>query len=622
MTAPTAGAPPEATRPERPLAYRARSADVLYCLRIPFAGGDRLVNLVRQAFPQRAYQEWPPSARLASPSVSLGMILAGEESYRVYRNLPRKPVYLTVLADPVARMAAALVDIQARPQHPLYGLTPEEALSSEFARSHLHDRQVRLLTGLSPGAADAPSEDVILEIARVRVDEFAYFGLADRWADSVHLFGQIFGVQLAGPNEVEPEGPPEVTDRARLERLVQGANPLDARLMTYARELFEERLRQAPEELPVAVGRLNGGSGGIGTPMRVEASEGPQTSPLGRSTGRVPLAADDVLLFVHIPKSGGLSLISLLDDLYPYRQILPLHSVIHPSVFHSFDFEQFGRFRLARGHFLFGPYDGSLYRYLVQNPILMTLLREPEARTLSAFQHTLRRPQLTVRIKHIRVGQEHPPSRIPGAEGPEDDAGRWESLRRFLENPQHASQLRNRQTQFVLGAICPLTPGVGTVTTLSEAAMLRLAMERLEQMAFVGLTERYEDSLQVMAHTFGWPRPTFVPRLNIAPRDWIGVPMPDDIRDKIEALTAVDAELYRYARALFDERWQAMVRDREQAGEEAPLTTLTYRQPVRKRLTRSLWSAIHLLLRFRFRWLTRASVLDHALHKAMQRWLT
>src|SRR5688572_7976558 len=91
---------------------------------------------------------------------------------------------------------------------------------------------------------------------------------------------------------------------------------------------------------------------------------------------RLTLNSDDVLFFQHIPKTGGLSLIALLDSQFPQEAIFPLHSsAATEDEFARFTPQEVQRFRLIRGHFRFGPYDNGIYRYITQNPVRITFLR-------------------------------------------------------------------------------------------------------------------------------------------------------------------------------------------------------------------------------------------------------
>jgi hypothetical protein len=88
---------------------------------------------------------------------------------------------------------------------------------------------------------------------------------------------------------------------------------------------------------------------------------------------------------------------------------------------------------------------------------------------------------------------------------------------------------------------------------------LDLARERLERFAFVGLTERFQDSLFLLAYTFGW-RPVLDPphvsasesrvrREQVAPADL----------QAVEAFNALDLELYEHGRRLFEVRYERMI---------------------------------------------------------------
>ena len=267
----------------------------------------------------------------------------------------------------------------------------------------------------------------------------------------------------------------------------------------------------------------------------------PRALPAGR------LLEDDVLFYLHIPKTAGLSLISSLDAHFAGGRIFPLHSAPHEKMMKAFTVEQFQDYRFVRGHFQFGRLDRRVYKYIVQAPRMLTILRAPGARLISAYRHALRRNNEPWMNRVVRQGQ---------------------TLRQFIEDPAAASRVWNVETRMVVGAAvsrASFVPGWGRI---ADAALLALAREHLEQYAFVGVVERFAETLQALCLTFGWDPPTDIPWLNRAPTPSSPAELDDETRAALERCTALDRELYQFASRLFEQRL-AEIENREQSAGEA-----------------------------------------------------
>ena len=93
---------------------------------------------------------------------------------------------------------------------------------------------------------------------------------------------------------------------------------------------------------------------------------------------------ENIVYFLHIPKTAGTTLISIIDDHFN------LESILHEQVWNKLLLkmpETFSQFKLIRGHFGYG-----LYRILPKKPLFLTMLREPVDRTLSFYEHIRRDP--------------------------------------------------------------------------------------------------------------------------------------------------------------------------------------------------------------------------------------
>lgn len=287
-----------------------------------------------------------------------------------------------------------------------------------------------------------------------------------------------------------------------------------------------------------------------------------ECAPKTQSQLRVSLTADDVLFYLHIPKTGGLSLISVLDAQFPLEQICPVHGLDHTQdVSTVYSVEQLKKFRLFRGHFMVGPKDTLIYKYITQKPVMLTLLRDPVARVVSTYKHIVRNPSIAVAPGKIDVISESP-DMPPWAS--ETYVRRYHEVRQmtlaeFASSNKYYHDVDNRLTTFVVGAIDGNPFTAHSPNPLPDETRLAIAKQRLQEFAFFGITERFYESLQLLAYTFGWPPPTSVPEINTAPQPFEITRIPDDALAAIRDRTRLDHALYQFALTLFDARYQRMV---------------------------------------------------------------
>jgi hypothetical protein len=259
---------------------------------------------------------------------------------------------------------------------------------------------------------------------------------------------------------------------------------------------------------------------------------------IGRRRLRIDLRDDDVVFFVHVPKTGGMSLISILERQFGASRIFPPHSFIGAEGFEAYSLEDRRRFRLVRAHLHAGSYS-YVARYLTPTPLLVTMLRDPCERLVSAYKHILRHRENPL---HAEL------------------TGRGVSLLEYVTSPVYAQFTRNFQTWMILGALnCHLDP---KDLRLPEDTRLELAGQRLEQFAFVGLTHRYRDSLALLCYTFGWKAAGEMPMENVAPEPTTADAIDPTVREAILERNQLDVRLLASAEALFEARWARMMDER------------------------------------------------------------
>ncbi len=260
---------------------------------------------------------------------------------------------------------------------------------------------------------------------------------------------------------------------------------------------------------------------------------------MSRMLKRITLQPDDLLFFLHIPKTGGISLQTILESHFPPGAICPLHTFATQEKFARYPVEQREQWRLVRGHMRVGSYS-PVYRFVGQNPICVTFLRDPILRVVSEYHHILRHPDNWLH-------QEFVTQQI--------------SLKEYVTNPKYAYLATNYQMFMLTGTIWGnmfMDRSKEKGPLLSDEARLALAKQRLEQYVFVGLTERYPESVELLNYTFGWEPMTKIPFLNTAPKKTSLDDLDEATQAALLACTERDRELYAFAQELFAERYGQM----------------------------------------------------------------
>jgi hypothetical protein len=257
---------------------------------------------------------------------------------------------------------------------------------------------------------------------------------------------------------------------------------------------------------------------------------------------------DDTFFFMHIPKTAGTSLRALLEQRFNKNEICPISYVTEfqntpdPTAYLK-------QYRFIRGHL---PYD-YIRRLLGYDPITLTMLRHPVDRLVSnwAFFQELVIPEGLVPPKYMM-------------------RARTLSLEEFVaeivayQQPGTASKMGNIQT-IQLGAdtqtLYSKEDSEDVVLQHSSEIDLACAKQVLPTFAWVGLTERYEDSLALMAYTFGWWPVRTIRRLNVTARRPQLSQLSPTLLDQCNAICQLDLQLYEHAVELFNQRYLQMCSD-------------------------------------------------------------
>ena len=232
------------------------------------------------------------------------------------------------------------------------------------------------------------------------------------------------------------------------------------------------------------------------------------------------------LVFVHVPKTAGTTLQSIISRLYKPHEILaeypaePLSRL--EQRFKRLSTEQHVTIKAILGHFPYGSCN-----WLEERPTYVTVLRDPVDRLISHYHFVKRAPDhylhKTINVQDMLL---------------EEYVGSGISL-----------EMDNGQTRMICGPAAMKIPfGQCTADMLAEAKYnLR------NRIAVVGLTEDFDRTVILMRRMFGWGWPFYVSRNRTRNRPRRTEIAPETIH-MMEEQNRFDIALYNYARELFNAR--------------------------------------------------------------------
>ncbi|KAF3838550.1 hypothetical protein F7725_010318 [Dissostichus mawsoni] len=211
-----------------------------------------------------------------------------------------------------------------------------------------------------------------------------------------------------------------------------------------------------------------------------------------------------------------------------------------------------------------------------RNYYYITILRDPVSRFLSEWRHVQRGATWRASL-HVCDGRSPTLSELPSCYSGDDWSGC--SLQEFMDCPYNLAN--NRQTRML--ADLSLV-GCYNVSTMSDderwALLLESAKRNLRGMAFFGLTEYQRKTQYLFERTFNLEFIAPFTQLNGTRASSVDVP--SEAQHKILQLNRWDVELYEYARDLFLQRFQVA---RQQERRQARARRQQERRRLRGRLT-------------------------------------
>lgn len=203
-----------------------------------------------------------------------------------------------------------------------------------------------------------------------------------------------------------------------------------------------------------------------------------------------------MLISVHIPKCGGISFQHVLRKIYGKRRVWLNYGTFFDKTHARLDLIPRGTLCI-HGHFLSDTFDD-----LVPKPDLVTWLRHPVERVVSTYYHFLRHPD-------------------PANSCCRELLEKGLTLEEFAE----LDLMRNEATRYLAG-------------------------KPLSAFRFVGIMERFQESLKIFGENFGITVPFEPPHENLNPlRTTTDYPISSRTYERILALNHRDLPMYELGNA-------------------------------------------------------------------------
>jgi hypothetical protein len=267
---------------------------------------------------------------------------------------------------------------------------------------------------------------------------------------------------------------------------------------------------------------------------------------LDRGAGATP---NRRLAFLHLPRTGGMAVQQHLEALVGRANVVRIS--LPPDVFNHL--AELRSKRVALGHFFY-----PAVRLIPGEPTVATVVREPVDRSISTWEY-------------LQWRTTHPDHVLLVSHG-------IKNLDQFVEDPDLAFHVRDNQTR-LLGVEYDIEAIVASLQAGEidpararrmaaqaeqapvDAAMLDRAKSRLERMSVVGVTDELPEFVRVLERSLGLPAGPALRPYNATPAATVALresAYDEDVRGRLGDLNRFDAELYAFARGLWESRGDAV----------------------------------------------------------------
>ncbi|MEM9449337.1 MAG: sulfotransferase family 2 domain-containing protein [Cyanobacteria bacterium P01_E01_bin.6] len=258
------------------------------------------------------------------------------------------------------------------------------------------------------------------------------------------------------------------------------------------------------------------------------------------------LGPKERLYFLHIQKTAGTTFYFTLDEKFDPDQICPARFWRQFIRLAKEDGKRLRQYRLFRGHFGY-----SVPQFFKRPTACVTVLRDPIKRSISHFQHICREPK----DRRHKIVKAHNMDLTDFVQHPETRLAIHNLQTRSIAFDlgfKELKKIRRFAAQGVIGTPQP---------ERSDDDLLAIAKQRLDDFPFVGIVERFQDSLFLLSYVFGWYPIRQARELNKAPKKKTLPDISPEVLETLTELNHLDIQLYHHAKQRFDEHYNQMVAD-------------------------------------------------------------
>lgn len=235
------------------------------------------------------------------------------------------------------------------------------------------------------------------------------------------------------------------------------------------------------------------------------------------------------VLFHHIPKTAGSTIYDILERQYAPGERFRINGIGPEdsiNAFHKMSNQERQRYRLIYGHLA-----DHFLPMLNEKPVCLLFLRNPIEHFISTFYY----------IKRAKLNRYH------------KQVSQFSDIENFIELRKNEN-LDNLQTRHVAGETDFIldTEKAPSVWQTYGDQLLKQAMQRLQDMDYVLLTEYFDESICILYQQLGWQARPFYKRVNETKGRPGVASLNQDIIKKIEILCAADLTLYEAAKKKFE----------------------------------------------------------------------
>ncbi|XP_054479959.1 heparan-sulfate 6-O-sulfotransferase 3-B-like [Anoplopoma fimbria] len=312
------------------------------------------------------------------------------------------------------------------------------------------------------------------------------------------------------------------------------------------------------------------------------------------------IRGDDVMVFLHIQKTGGTTfgrhLVKNIQleqpcDCMPGQRKCTCH---RPGRAESWLFSRFSTGWSCGLHadwteltscvpVVMNKRDKKSVQRSKRNFYYITMLRDPVSRYLSEWKHVQRGATWKTAL-HMCDGRPPTEDELPACYSGEDWTG--VPLVDFMSCPSNLAN--NRQVRMLADLSLVGCYNMSSVSELERGrVLLASAKANLRNMAFYGLTEFQRKTQYLFERTFGLRFIRAFTQINSTRAASVGIS--EKVRWRIEGLNALDVELYEYAKELFLSRYQHNRQRQHQEERERRWQERQQRQRLHRTYLAELW---------------------------------